>query len=216
MDLIEKLYKKKKPNYFSLERSLFKNAISKEKAKVLDVGCGTGALGAFLRSSKSCTVYGVEINHDAYNIALSNLDETIYGNIENIELPNNFVDFDYIVFGDVLEHLIEPMSVLKTIKNRLNKGGVVIATVPNIRYWKTSLSLLLFDQWRYTDWGILDYTHLRFFTKSSLVEILVQNDFTIIKAEWVIQEKSISYYINKLSFGLFAGLLASHIFVSIK
>lgn len=118
--------------------------------------------------------------------------------------------------GDVLEHLINPVATLNKILPVLKPGGKIFITVPNVRNWKVVKGLVFSDSWDYTDWGILDYTHMRFFTKASIVRMLEKNGFNVIDAAWVIQKPSKSDILNKISFGLFEGLLASHTFLTIQ
>lgn len=215
-DLIEEMYINKNENYFSLERQIFKNAVTSSNLKILDIGCGTGILGAYFKKIQNCTVYGVEINESAYKEAILNLDKVIKGNIELIELPFEKSSFDIIIMGDVLEHLINTISSLKKLQYFLKDDGRILISVPNIRHWKIMLKLLFQDSWKYESSGILDYTHMRFFTKKSLIELLKDNDINVSFSERVIQKRSKSYYFNILTFQLFSGLLASHTYIELK
>jgi 2-polyprenyl-3-methyl-5-hydroxy-6-metoxy-1,4-benzoquinol methylase len=118
--------------------------------------------------------------------------------------------------GDVLEHLISPVNTIKKLLNVLKPGGRILITVPNIRYWKVILDLIINDKWEYTSWGILDYTHLRFFTKKSIVDLMKSNNFNVIDSQWIIQKPSKSHLINTLSFKIFNGFLASHCFITLQ
>ena len=215
-DVIEEMYLTKKTDYFSLEREVFKNSIKGKNLKILDIGCGTGILGAFLKREQNCFVAGVEINQSAFQSALSNLDQVVKGNFETIDLPfeNNF--FDVVVMGDVLEHLVNPINSLNKIHPLLKENGEILITVPNIKHWKVVSKLIFNDSWQYEDWGILDYTHMRFFTKKSIKNIIVNQNYSISKIDRIIQNPSKSYYLNKITFGLFQGFLASHIFLNLK
>ena len=215
-DLIEELYINKNDNYFSLERQIFKNAVSESNLKILDIGCGTGILGAFFKKNQNCKVSGVEINESAYKQALLNLDEVIKGNFELIELPFDKSSFDVVIMGDVLEHLIHTINSINKILFYLKDDGKILITVPNIRHWKFVLKLLFLDSWKYESSGILDYTHMRFFTKKSLTMLFNDNNINVHLSERVIQKKSISFYINIFTLGFFSGLLASHTYFELK
>ncbi len=215
-DVVEQMYVSKEADYFSLERDIFKRSISGKGLMVLDVGCGTGVLGAYLKKEQGCTVYGIEINEAAFNYAKNNLDDVIHANVETVDLPYSNDQFDVVVMGDVLEHLVNPVSALKKIFEKVKPGGEILITVPNIRHWKIVRDLVFRDKWEYMSWGILDFTHLRFFTKRSIKQLLNDNQIHVKNASRVIQKPSISDKINKVSFGLFAGLLASHTFLVIK
>ncbi len=215
-DIVEEMYSSKNTEYFSLEREMFKNAVNRKDLKILDIGCGTGVLGAYFKKNQNCEVFGIEISESAFIIAQNNLDNVIKANIEIIDLPYQNNTFDYIVMGDVLEHLINPVATIKKLYGVLKPGGQILITVPNIRHWKVLLKLIFRDEWKYESSGILDYTHLRFFTKKSIIDLLLENDFNLFHADRVIQNPSKSALFNKLTFGLFAGFLASHTFLKIE
>jgi 2-polyprenyl-3-methyl-5-hydroxy-6-metoxy-1,4-benzoquinol methylase len=215
-DPVEEMYQSKDAGYFSLEREIFKNAITQKGIRILDVGCGTGVLGAFFKSQQQCEVYGIDINKNACIIAEKNLDGVLHANVEAIDLPYARDYFDVIVMGDVLEHLINPVQAVQKLLAVLKPAGKIFITVPNIRHWKEVLNLVFRDTWQYETWGILDYTHLRFFTKTSAVKLFVQAGINVIHAEWVIQKPSKSHIINNLSFGSLGGFLASHTFLTIQ
>lgn len=215
-DLVEEMYVAKHAEYFSLEREMFKNAVRGLDLKILDIGCGTGALGAYFEENQKCKVYGVEISERAYLEAKKNIFSVIKGNVEVMDLPYESNFFDVVIMGDVLEHLINPTGSLKKLIDVLKPGGKIYITVPNIRHWKTLSGLVFRDSWDYQSWGILDYTHLRFYTKTSILKMLKSNNLRVINVERVIQKPSKSRVFNSCTFGLFAGFLASHTFVVLE
>lgn len=215
-DIVEEMYISKETEYFNLERQIFKNAITKKGIKILDIGCGTGVLGAFFKNEQECEVYGIEINENAYTEAKKNLNQVIKANVEILELPFEACFFDAIILGDVLEHLISPVSTIKKLLKVLKPGGKIHITVPNIRYWRVILDLVIKDEWEYKSWGILDYTHLRFFTKKSIINLMLNNNIKVVDSQWVIQKPSKSHFINLISFKIFNGFLASHCFVTLE
>ena len=156
------------------------------------------------------------MNKRAYEKASLKLDHTIHANIETLDIPFDENSFDYIVMGDVLEHLIDPQTILKKLYPLLKPGGCILIIVPNIRYWRVLLNLILKDEWEYKEWGILDYTHLRFFTKKSIVRLFKKTGLQYISANWVIGRKSKSSFLNKFTFSFFEGFLASHIMIKSK
>lgn len=215
-DVIEEMYHSKKENYFSLERDLFKNKITGINLHILDIGCGYGVLGAYFKNVQNCYVAGIEINSLAFTEAKKKLDFVVNGNVENIKLPFSEEFFDIVIMGDVLEHLVNPISVLNKVNPLLKENAKIHISVPNIRNWKVLKKLLFNDLWEYQEWGILDETHLRFFTKSSLQNLLKKNNFKINNIHWVIQKKSKSFWFNQFTFRILEGFLASHIFVTIS
>lgn len=86
-DLVEEMYVSKQTDYFSLERQMFKDAVTEKQLRILDIGCGTGVLGAYFRKNQVCEVYGIEINQSAFDEANRNLDMVIKGNVETIDFP---------------------------------------------------------------------------------------------------------------------------------
>jgi 2-polyprenyl-3-methyl-5-hydroxy-6-metoxy-1,4-benzoquinol methylase len=187
-DLVEEMYLKKNAEYFSLEREIFKNSVTECKLNILDIGCGTGILGKFFKENQDCKVYGVEISESAYLIAKENLDDVIKGNIESIDLiyPENF--FDVVIMGDVVEHLISPVETIKKIMPFLKFGAKIYITVPNVRHWSVIKNLLFYDLWEYDTWGILDFTHLRFFTKKSITNLFERNHIYVVISTRMIQK----------------------------
>jgi methionine biosynthesis protein MetW len=215
-DIIEEMYISKETNYFNLERQIFKNAITNKGIKILDIGCGTGALGAYFKNEQQCEVYGIEINESAYLEASKNLNHVLKANVEIIDLPFEDNFFDVIILGDVLEHLISPVDTINKLLNVLKPEGKIYITVPNIRYWRVILDLTFKDDWEYKSWGILDYTHLRFFTKRSIINLMLKNNIKVFDSQWVIQKPSKSHFINLFTFKIFNGFLASHCFVTLQ
>jgi 2-polyprenyl-3-methyl-5-hydroxy-6-metoxy-1,4-benzoquinol methylase len=136
--------------------------------RVLDVGCATGYLAEAL-VERGCTVSGVESDEEAAEEARPHLERLVIGDVETMDLAETFGDdrFDVIVFGDVLEHLRDPLPVLRRAKALLADGGSVVASIPNIAHGSVRLALLA-GRFDYQDLGLLDSTHVRFFTRSSV------------------------------------------------
>lgn len=140
--------------------------------RVLDVGCATGYLGAALKERGS-EVAGVELDPEAAARAAEVLDEVVVADLETVDLLEQFgpESFDTVVFGDVLEHLREPHRLLSRATALLRPGGSVVISIPNVGHADVRLALLQ-GHWRYSDRGLLDRTHVQFFTRSSLMELL--------------------------------------------
>ena len=139
--------------------------------RVLDVGCGGGEFGRSLKERGAKEVVGIEVIERAWELARRNLDDALLGNIESMELPFEDGYFDCIVFGDVLEHLIDPTGVLKRLKRVLSPDGVMVMSIPNIQFYQT-IDMLGRGRWKYEDAGIMDRTHLRFFTAVEINEMV--------------------------------------------
>ena len=148
--------------------------------KILDVGCGTGALGEALKK-KGNIVYGIDISKKSIEIAKKRLDRVVQIDMETEnKLPFKESSFDLIIFGDVLEHFRDPLSVLNNIKDYLKKDGQIIISLPNIANWEIRLKLL-FGKFDYQKEGILDDTHVRFFTLKTAKELIKKAGLKIIK-----------------------------------
>jgi SAM-dependent methyltransferase len=155
--------------YVEMERHEMLRYIPQEASVILDVGCAVGSFGKLLKSIRSVEVWGVEISEYAASIAATKLDKVICGAFdEALDLPKS--KFDCIIFNDALEHFIDPYSALMYSKTLLRDGGKIVASIPNVRYFGNIWRLLVDKNWEYTQDGILDRTHLRFFTYKSIVK----------------------------------------------
>lgn len=138
----------------------------KKNKKLLDVGCGTGTITSTLRDALSLDVVGVEphperaeqVRTEGLNVITGVYDQTFAQRTEK---------FDYILFADVLEHLVDPAEMLREVKNSLAPDGRVLASIPNVAHW-TVRAQLLFGNFNYKPTGIMDATHLRWFTRRSV------------------------------------------------
>lgn len=149
------------------------------KAKVLDVGCATGLLGNKLREEKSVSfVAGIENDLKMAEAAKNNYNKLVNINLEEFEnLPFEKGYFDVIVCADVLEHLHNPVRAMVKLSDYLSRDGFFLISVPNIAFISVRLQLL-FGKFDYTSGGILDETHLRFFTKKTLDSLLKKANLT--------------------------------------
>jgi 2-polyprenyl-3-methyl-5-hydroxy-6-metoxy-1,4-benzoquinol methylase len=146
--------------------------------RILDVGCSVGNFGEFLKSERSIEVWGVEVDEQAAEVAAKKLDNVICGGFgDNLNLPVEH--FDCIIFNDVLEHMVDPQVALVYAKQLLRDGGKIVASIPNVRYFDNLWSLLIHKNWEYVDSGILDKTHLRFFTVNSIPYLFRNSGYNI-------------------------------------
>jgi 2-polyprenyl-3-methyl-5-hydroxy-6-metoxy-1,4-benzoquinol methylase len=139
---------------------------------VLDVGCATGYLARVLREH-GCKVSGAEVDPDAAGEAEEYLEKVVVGDLDSMDLAAAFPGetFDAIVFGDVLEHLRDPLPTLRQSRTMLAPGGSVIVSVPNVAHGAVRLALLR-GKFPYRPLGLLDNTHLRFFTRDGLEDLM--------------------------------------------
>lgn len=156
--------------YHDLLRREILELIPATVKRVLDLGCGTGRLGKALKERQECFIVGIELNKEAAEIARKNLDGVWIDNLNRYDPSFSKVKYDCLIFADILEHLISPWTVLEKFAPVLTDDGTIIASIPNIAHpaYVKNLEQGLF---RYEVGGILDITHLRFFTKTSIFQL---------------------------------------------
>lgn len=203
--MLEQEYKEKPDGYFESVRHEMVQFFPMESNKVLDVGCGAGILGALLKKRKpDCEVWGVEFDRDAARLAESKLDKVFAGGIEEHldSLPDGY--FDCIFCNDVLEHLLDPYTVLNRMKAKLGKGGVVVSSIPNVRYFRNFHELVMKKNWDYADSGVMDRSHFRFFTYKSIRKMFENEGYEILVHKGINRTKSIRPFLfNALALGFF-------------
>lgn len=171
---------------------------------VLDVGCAVGDFGLSIKQITNAEVWGVEIRDLQAAAAKNKLDKVIHGSIVDCvgDLPDSY--FGAIFFNDVLEHLIDPEKLLLSLVPKLKPGGVFITAIPNVRYFRNLKSLFVDKDWEYQDWGILDRTHLRFYTKKSILRMFERLNFEVLNFEGINPTTSHRPYIyHILTLGFF-------------
>jgi SAM-dependent methyltransferase len=162
-------------NYYAGINNHLLNQVPSNAKKIFEIGCGHGNFGEIVKlHNPSVTYYAMEIVPEAAKIAASKLDHVFCGSIESSSLVDD--QFDCIIFGDVLEHLYNPLEVLRKIRPMLKPDGCVLCSVPNIQHHSILASLLAGD-FQYQDMGLLDRTHIRFFTYASFIKLLLDAGF---------------------------------------
>jgi len=146
--------------------------------RILDVGCAAGELGHALKLAGALEVVGIERSAEAARLAKTRLDQVLVSDVESFDLPLEEASFDRIIFADILEHTIDPWSVLASYGRYLKSDGLVIASIPNIRFYAV-IARLIFNRWGYSESGILDSTHLRFFTLPTIKEMFERAGYQI-------------------------------------
>ena len=148
--------------------------------RVLEFGCATGYMSQVLKDRLGCTVVGVEIDRDAAALAEQHAERVIVGDAEVIDYAAELAgeEFDVVLFADVLEHLKEPADVLRRVRPFVAENGVVVASIPNIAHASVRLALLG-GEFRYREWGLLDDTHLRFFTRASIQDLFEETGYVV-------------------------------------
>ncbi len=166
-------------NYYNNNRQEMLDFLPDSYTKVLEIGCGRGRFKDNLENS--CEYWGVEQNEGVGKKAKDKLYKVIIGDFMEIneQLPNEY--FDLIICNDIVEHIDDYNLFLKILKKKMNVDAHIIGSIPNVRFYSNLIRLFIFKDWKYVDDGILDRTHLRFFTKKSLIRTFKNNNFSIKK-----------------------------------
>ena len=168
-------------NYFNLRPNHALVKYIQEPAekifKVLEAGCDLGATLLEIQNRfPNCETYGLEINEAAVKIA-RHITKAKYGNIDELKIPFE-EKFDYIIFGDVLEHLRHPEEVVRMCRDMLNEEGYIIASIPNVMHISV-IEELIEGRFRYSDVGLLDRTHIHFFTYYEIMSLFQDAGYSV-------------------------------------
>jgi len=198
--------------YYNIAKNSIVTLIPEGPHVVLDLGCATGWVGRkLLDSNKASEIIGVEIFASAVEEAAKHYDRVYNGDIELLYLPYNDY-FDLVICGDILEHLRDPWVMIGRIHGWLKKGGTLISSIPNIRYWRILRDLIFKGKWEYVEAGIMDSTHLRFFTRTSFLKILKEQNYQIKFDKISVHGKKQNLF-NSMTWCIFEEFLGSQIIV---
>lgn len=172
-------YNNKQKEYYNQSRPELLKFVPSGLTKVLDVGCGSGYFLKGLKEKYKLEAWGIEPDSTACKTAENNIDRVINSVfIDNItDLENQ--KFDAIFFNDVLEHLVLPIDALALAKKYLSNNGIVLASIPNILYFNVMYSILKTRDWKYENEGTLDNTHMRFYTKKSMIRLFNEAGYEV-------------------------------------
>jgi methionine biosynthesis protein MetW len=166
-------------------------------SRVLDVGCGTGSITEIIRNTSNATIIGLEPDEQRARQAQSR-GLTVINDYLSVNLIRDQGPFDFVVFADVIEHLPNPAQVISLAKTALKPGGSILASVPNVAHFYTRLDLLC-GVFRYEDCGIMDATHLRWFTKGSFKLFFERLDFEVVYQDYTVMP-TMHYYSRRKPF----------------
>lgn len=169
-------YSEKPAGYYGHARTEIAALLPARADRVLEVGCGRGATLAWLKQTGRCKhTTGIELFSHAAEAARAVVDRVEAGDADKLlGVVAREGAFDVVLCLDVLEHLQDPWAFVERIPPLLAEGGVLIVSLPNVRHWRVSADLLFRGRWRYADAGVLDRTHLRFFTRESARELVAE------------------------------------------
>lgn len=148
--------------------------------RVLDVGCGAGALGRELKRSRGCRVTGVTHSEEEARLAAEHLDEVLVRDLNEFD-PEGLGQFDCVVCSHVLEHLYRPERLLRSLAPRLSPGGVLVVALPNVLHWRQRLEFFR-GRFRYTRGGLMDETHYRFYDWATARGLLTASGYTLVES----------------------------------
>lgn len=151
--------------------------------RVVEVGCSSGSLAkAYIDANADCHYTGIEINAKFAEVARQFCSEVVNGNIEHFDEKKflNLFPSDCWIFGDVLEHLYDPWALLRRIRQLVAPDAQIIACVPNAQHWSMQIKLNC-GQFRYQDQGLMDRTHIRWFTRITMIEMFASSGYKIIE-----------------------------------
>lgn len=156
--------------------------IQRAPTVALDIGCGTGAVGHALRASyPDCRLWGCEFNPEAAELARQHFDHVVEQAVEQVDFASLGLTrpFDLVCLFDVLEHLVNPWQLLSGLTRVVAPDAQVLVSLPNV----SNIALLydaLHGHWRYRKWGLLDFTHLRFFTDFDARKMFYQTGYRVL------------------------------------
>jgi len=172
--------------YFQNQRTVMLKYIPSNAIRILEVGCGEGEFCRALKRPDR-EIWGVEMNEDAAKMATKNCTKVLVGDFNSVygQIPVNY--FDVIVFNDVLEHIYAPWETIQLIKPLLSNIGIVVTSIPNFRYVSNLITEILVEgEFRYKpEGGILDDTHIRFFTSKSICRMFREQGYDVLLNEGI-------------------------------
>lgn len=162
--------------YYGGERFELARFLPISTHKALEIGC---AAGGFRANLGECEYWGVECVEQAADLAKKKLDKVLVGTFEEVydQLPNDY--FDTVICNDVIEHMVDHDQFFRKIKAKMVKNGKILGSIPNVRHVSHLVELIFYKDWKYREAGILDTTHLRFFTLKSMERTLGEHGFKI-------------------------------------
>lgn len=200
-------------NYYCAVRKDLIDLVPPGFKSVLEIGCGDGNNADYLREKGAIYIAGIELSSKHGKAAKNKMDDVFIGSVEG-ELPGWLLNtkFDLLICGDVIEHLNNPWKTLIALRNLMSPSGYLLASIPNVRHYSVIKDLVFKGRFHYVSSGLLDRTHLRFFTKSEIVELFENSGYRTVSWSHSEMPKRDSL-ISRMSFGLFDGFLVYQYYV---
>jgi len=208
-------YSTKETAYFTRVRLDILPILPSYSESVLEIGCGNGATLRYLKEQGLCKqVHGMELTEAMGKEAKPHVDQLWVGGAEVLIHSMEASQYNVILCLDVLEHLVDPWSFVAQLSRVLKPGGCVIASIPNLRTFTVIWNLLVRGRFDYASHGIMDQTHLRFFTKKTAIELLNTGELVVDRWQYSpFFPWSKSMILNLCTFGLFRHLLTEQYLV---
>ena len=169
----------KSDSYYQNRRPEIYGMIPEKSQKVLEIGCAAG--GFRLNFPDQVEYWGVEPVREAAEQARQRNIKVLCGTYDEVreQLPAAY--FDVVVCNDVIEHVPDPEAFLVSLKGKLAPNGILVGSVPNVRFWGNLINLLVRRDWKYEESGVLDRTHLRFFTAKSFRRLMDDTGYELVQ-----------------------------------
>lgn len=166
-------------SYFTHDRSEVLSLVDRPVTMALDVGCGSAHFAAAVKRRTGAIVWGIEPSRRAADAARTRIDRVLEGTFEQVERELPVHAFDAVFLNDVLEHMVDPWEALRKVGGLLQSDGRIYASIPNVLFAESLLKILRTRDWQYTSAGILDVTHLRFFTRTSILRLFDDTGYRV-------------------------------------
>jgi len=175
-----------KSTYYHHQREEMSLLIPKSYHKILEIGCGSGDFRNNMNSENE--YWGIEPVLEPALLARKKLDKVFINTYEEVfnDLPDQY--FDLVICNDVIEHMVDHDSFFESIQKKMTDDSYLVASIPNVRYIENLINIIFRKEWEYRESGVLDRTHLRFFTEKSLKRTILKHGYKIEKF----------YYINSV------------------
>jgi 2-polyprenyl-3-methyl-5-hydroxy-6-metoxy-1,4-benzoquinol methylase len=166
-------------DYYKKSRPEMLKFVPDNARRVLELGCSEGLFAASVKARNDAEVWGIEFNPEAADRARGGIDRVLVGDADEqvALLPDGY--FDVVVCNDVLEHLVNPIETLKSLRLKMKDDGVVVASIPNIRHLPALSKIVFRKDFPQDESGIFDRTHLRFFTRKSIFRFFKEAGFEV-------------------------------------